>query len=124
MSIAASNPIASKDPTTSFAIPLAIVFNFYIHHSASRLDEPSPGSQRDVGYRRNSHEIPRSGPERVTRRLESLASWDPRASVRVALTHMRVGDEDALEDHLGLDATMAFCIFMPPCDRRPCQRMS
>jgi len=29
--------------------------------------------------------------------LESLASWDPRASVPLALTYMRVGDEEALK---------------------------
>ena len=40
-------------------------------------------------------------PELVKILLESLASWDPRASVPLALTYMRVGDEQALE---GFDA--------------------
>ncbi len=35
-------------------------------------------------------------PELVKSLLESLASWDPRASVPLALTYMRVGDEEAL----------------------------
>ena len=35
-------------------------------------------------------------PELVKSLLESLASWDPRASVPLALTYMRVGDEQAL----------------------------
>jgi len=37
-------------------------------------------------------------PELVKSLLESLASWDPRASVPLALTYMRVGDEEALAD--------------------------
>ena len=40
-------------------------------------------------------------PELVASLLESLASWDPRASVPLALTYMRVGDEAALQ---GFDA--------------------
>ncbi len=40
-------------------------------------------------------------PELVKSLLESLASWDPRASVPLALTYMRVGEEAALE---GFDA--------------------
>ena len=40
-------------------------------------------------------------PELVKSLLESLASWDPRASVPLALTYMRVGDEGALK---GFDA--------------------
>ena len=36
-------------------------------------------------------------PELVASLLESLASWDPRASVPLALTYMRVGDEAALQ---------------------------
>ena len=40
-------------------------------------------------------------PELVKSLLESLASWDPRASVPLALTYMRVGDEAALQ---GFDA--------------------
>lgn len=40
-------------------------------------------------------------PELVKSLLESLASWDPRASVPLALTYMRVGDKEALE---GFDA--------------------
>ncbi len=36
-------------------------------------------------------------PELVKSLLESLASWDPRASVPLALTYMRTGDEDALK---------------------------
>ncbi|MEE2664168.1 MAG: Coq4 family protein [Myxococcota bacterium] len=40
-------------------------------------------------------------PELVQSLLESLASWDPRASVPLALTYMRVGDEEALA---GFDA--------------------
>lgn len=35
-------------------------------------------------------------PELVASLLESLASWDPRASVPLALTYMRVGEEEAL----------------------------
>ena len=35
-------------------------------------------------------------PELVKSLLESLASWDPRASVPLTLTYMRVGDEEAL----------------------------
>ena len=43
-------------------------------------------------------------PELVAGLLESLASWDPRASVPLAHTFMRVGDKDALEgfDRLAL----------------------
>ena len=43
-------------------------------------------------------------PELVSGLLESLASWDPRASVPLAHTFMRVGDKDALEgfDRLAL----------------------
>ena len=40
-------------------------------------------------------------PELVESLLESIASWDPRASVPLALTYMRVGDKDALD---GFDA--------------------
>lgn len=40
-------------------------------------------------------------PELVKSLLESLASWDPRASVPLALTYMRLGDEEALK---GFDA--------------------
>ncbi|MCH2172967.1 Coq4 family protein [Myxococcota bacterium] len=40
-------------------------------------------------------------PELVDSLLESLASWDPRASVPLALTYMRVGDKQALA---GFDA--------------------
>ena len=40
-------------------------------------------------------------PELVASLLESLASWDPRASVPLALTYMRVGDEEAIR---GFDA--------------------
>jgi len=40
-------------------------------------------------------------PELVASLLESLASWDPRASVPLALTYMRVGHEEALA---GFDA--------------------
>ena len=36
-------------------------------------------------------------PELVKSLLDSLASWDPRASVPLALTYMRVGDAEALE---------------------------
>ena len=36
-------------------------------------------------------------PELVKSLLASLASWDPRASVPLALTYMRVGDEAALK---------------------------
>lgn len=40
-------------------------------------------------------------PELVKSLLDSLASWDPRASVPLALTYMRVGDKEALD---GFDA--------------------
>lgn len=40
-------------------------------------------------------------PELVEGLLESLASWDPRASVPLALTYMRTADEESLE---GFDA--------------------
>ena len=40
-------------------------------------------------------------PELIESLLESLASWDPRASVPLAHTFMRVGDKEALE---GFDA--------------------
>jgi ubiquinone biosynthesis protein Coq4 len=40
-------------------------------------------------------------PELIESLLESLASWDPRASVPLAHTYMRVGDKEALE---GFDA--------------------
>ena len=36
-------------------------------------------------------------PELVKSLLESVASWDPRASVPLALTYMRVGDEEVLK---------------------------
>ena len=36
-------------------------------------------------------------PELISGLLESLASWDPRASVPLAHTFMRVGDEEALK---------------------------
>lgn len=43
-------------------------------------------------------------PELIAGLLESLASWDPRASVPLAHTFMRVGDEEALKafDELAL----------------------
>jgi ubiquinone biosynthesis protein Coq4 len=44
---------------------------------------------------------PELHPELIASLLESLASWDPRASVPLALTYMRVGDEQALA---GFDA--------------------
>jgi len=44
---------------------------------------------------------PELEPELVRSLLESLASWDPRASVPLALTYMRVGQEEALA---GFDA--------------------
>lgn len=44
---------------------------------------------------------PELDPELVRSLLESLASWDPRASVPLALTYMRVGQEEALA---GFDA--------------------
>jgi len=44
---------------------------------------------------------PDLNPELVESLLESLASWDPRASVPLALTYMRVGEEEALK---GFDA--------------------
>ena len=40
---------------------------------------------------------PELAPELVQGLLESLASWDPRASVPLALNYMRNGDEAALE---------------------------
>ena len=45
---------------------------------------------------------PELHPELARSLLESAASWDPRASVPLALTYMRVGDEEALK---GFDAT-------------------
>jgi len=44
---------------------------------------------------------PELDPELVQSLLESLADWDPRASVPLALDYMRLGDEAAL---LGFDA--------------------
>lgn len=45
-----------------------------------------------------SHPIsPKLDPELISELLTSLASWDPRASVPLAHTFMRVGDEDALK---------------------------
>lgn len=45
-----------------------------------------------------SHPVsPDLDPELVAGLLESLASWDPRASVPLAHTFMRVGDADALK---------------------------
>ncbi len=44
---------------------------------------------------------PELDPELVESLLESLASWDPRASVPLALDYMRLGDEAALQ---GFDA--------------------
>jgi ubiquinone biosynthesis protein Coq4 len=41
--------------------------------------------------------LPELHPELIESLLESLASWDPRASVPLALTYMRVGDKEALE---------------------------
>ena len=41
--------------------------------------------------------LPDLDPELVESLLESLASWDSRASVPLAHTYMRVGDEDALK---------------------------
>ncbi len=46
--------------------------------------------------------FPELHPELARSLLESVASWDPRASVPLALTYMRVGDEEALK---GFDAT-------------------
>ncbi|MEO2167355.1 MAG: Coq4 family protein [bacterium] len=40
---------------------------------------------------------PELDPELVESLLESLASWDPRASVPLALDYMRLGDEAALQ---------------------------
>jgi hypothetical protein len=40
---------------------------------------------------------PDLNPELVESLVRSLASWDPRASVPLALTFMRVGDEEALD---------------------------
>ena len=40
---------------------------------------------------------PELDPELISGLLESLASWDPRASVPLAHTFMRVGDEEALK---------------------------
>ena len=48
-------------------------------------------------------ESPKLHPDLVQSLLESLASWDPRASVPLALKYMEVGDPDAL---VGFD-TMA-----------------
>lgn len=47
---------------------------------------------------------PELHPELVESLLESIASWDPRASVPLALTYMRVGDQEALKgfDRLAL----------------------
>lgn len=42
-------------------------------------------------------ESPKLHPELVESLLESLASWDPRASVPLALKYMEVGDEEALK---------------------------
>lgn len=44
---------------------------------------------------------PELDPELIESLLESLASWDPRASVPLALDYMRLGDEAALQ---GFDA--------------------
>jgi ubiquinone biosynthesis protein Coq4 len=44
---------------------------------------------------------PALNPELIDSLLESVASWDPRASVPLALTYMRVGEEAALK---GFDA--------------------
>ena len=41
--------------------------------------------------------LPELHPELIESLLESLASWDPRASVPLALTYMRMGDKEALE---------------------------
>lgn len=41
-------------------------------------------------------ESPKLHPDLVQSLLESLASWDPRASVPLALKYMEVGDSDAL----------------------------
>ena len=44
---------------------------------------------------------PELDPELAESLLESLANWDPRASVPLALDYMRLGDEAALQ---GFDA--------------------
>ena len=41
-------------------------------------------------------ESPKLHPDLVARLLESLASWDPRASVPLALKYMEIGEEEAL----------------------------
>lgn len=57
-----------------------------------------------------SHPVsPDLDPELVAGLLESLASWDPRASVPLAHTFMRVGNEDALKafDEMALASPVA-----------------
>ncbi|MBC8186849.1 MAG: hypothetical protein H8E78_01390 [Proteobacteria bacterium] len=57
-----------------------------------------------------SHPIsPDLAPELIAGLLESLASWDPRASVPLAHTFMRVGDDEALKafDELALASPTA-----------------
>lgn len=57
----------------------------------------------------NQPKLPDLDPELVESLLESLASLDPRASVPLALTYMRVGDKDALKgfDDLALTSPAA-----------------
>lgn len=57
----------------------------------------------------SSRNSPDLHPELAAGLLESLTSWDPRASVPLALTFMRCGDESALEgfDELALGNPVA-----------------